>query len=133
MFCENCGNKLGGDHKFCMKCGYSNARGVQIKTPTTGHLDQRWWLRLAKVIYIGLYIPLPFVLFAVWSENSQYCNYGYYPTYSQTCTDTLGEAFWYSLMTLVIWIVVLRAIKIVFLYISLAEKPQWKREFKKFF
>ena len=25
MFCENCGNKLKGGHKFCIKCGHSNA------------------------------------------------------------------------------------------------------------
>lgn len=98
MFCENCGKKLGDDHKFCMECGHSNAQKIQIKAPSAGHLDQKWWLRFAKVIYIGLYIPLPFVLIAVWGENSEYCNYGYYPNYTQTCIDTLGEAFWYSLL-----------------------------------
>lgn len=133
MFCTNCGKQIPEKSSFCTECGYSTEQGVQLKTSPANHLDQKWWLRFAKVIYISLYIPLPFVLFVVWSENSEYCNYGYYPNYNTTCTNTLGEAFWYSLLTLVILVVILRLVKTTFLYISLAQKPQWKKEFKKFF
>ena len=79
-------------------------------------------LRSTLVLVFLLVIPL------VWSENSS--NYDYY---TRSYTDTTGEAFWYSLLTLIIWVVVVRLIKITFLYIALAQKPQWKKEFKKFF
>ncbi len=124
---------MSNNDKFCIKCGHSIGQEDQSKTVSTNHLDQKWWLRLVKVIYIGLYIPLPVVLFLVWSENSEYCFYGYYPNSNLTCIGTLSEAFWYSLLTFVIWVVVLRLAKAAFLYISLAQKPQWKKEFKKFF
>lgn len=130
MFCENCGNKLKEGYKFCTKCGHSNPSEVKDEPVLS---DEKWWSRLAKVIYIGLYLPLPLVLIAVWAENSQSCVSSFYPTYSRTCTDTIGEAFLLTLLTLVAWVVVLRLIKIIFLYIALAQKPQWKREFKKFF
>src|SRR3989344_3956885 len=100
MFCENCGNKLEKGHKFCMKCGHSNLPETRKeKEPVLS--DEKWWSRLAKVIYIGLYLPLPVALIAVWTENSQSCVSSFYPTYSQTCTDTLGEAFLLTLLTLV--------------------------------
>lgn len=131
MFCENCGNKLLEGHKFCMQCGHPNvAVTKQEKPPVLS--GEKWWIRLARVIYIGLYVPLPFVLFWVWVENRDYCNYGNYPNYYTTCTDTFSKAFGYSLLTVVIWVAVLRLAKITFLYISLAQKPQWKKEFKKF-
>lgn len=129
MFCENCGSKLKESHKFCTKCGYSNELETTQKTfSSSDHLDQKWWPRLAKVIYVVLYIPLPFLVALVWSENSSTYNY-----YTQTSADTTGEAFWYSLFTLVIYVVIVRLIKITFLYISFGQKPQWKKEFKKFF
>lgn len=132
MFCENCGNKLKENHKFCTGCGHSNSSELSHKKESI-FSDEKWWHRLAKVIYIGLYLPLPVALIAVWSENSQSCVSSFYPTYSRTCTDTLGEAFLLTLLTLVAWVVVLRLMKIIFLYITLARKPQWKKEFKKFF
>lgn len=127
MFCENCGNKLEKDHKFCTKCGHSNSPELSHKKESALS-DEKWWYRLVKVVYIGSYVPLPFVLIAVLAENSS--SYNYYP---RTYTDTTGEAFLLTLLTLVGWIVVLRLTKIIFLYIALAQKPQWKKEFKKFF
>ena len=79
--------------------------------------DDKWWYRLAKVIYIGLYVILPFLLIIVWDENS------YYPE----------EAFLLALFTFVIYVASARLIKVIFLYIAFAQKPQWKKEFKKFF
>ncbi len=127
MFCENCGNKLKDDHKFCTNCGNSNT--PEIKEEKSQALtDEKWWYRLSKVFYVLLYLPLFLVIPLVWSENSSTYNY-----YTSSYTDTTGEAFWYSLLTLIIWVVVVRLIKITFLYIALAQKPQWKKEFKKFF
>ncbi|MBU4275070.1 zinc ribbon domain-containing protein [Patescibacteria group bacterium] len=129
MFCEKCGNEIKENHKFCTECGHSNSTEATPKVIVTpNHLDQKWWYRLAKVFYVVLYIPLPFLIILVWGENSSSYNY-----YSKTYTDTIGDAFWYSLLTSAIYIVVLRLIKITFLYVSLAQKPHWKKEFKKFF
>lgn len=128
MFCEKCGNKLKEDHKFCTECGHSTGDESVLKTSTSINLDQKWWYRLAKVIYVILYIPLPFLVILTWNENSSSYNY-----FSKTYTDTTGEAFWYSFLTLVVYVIIVRLIKITFLYITLAEKPQWKKEFKKIF
>jgi uncharacterized membrane protein len=127
MFCENCGNKLKEGHKFCTKCGNSNTPETK-EVKSQALTDEKWWYRLSKVFYVLLYLPLLLVIPLVWSENSS--NYDYY---TRSYTDTTGEAFWYSLLTLIIWVVVVRLIKITFLYIALAQKPQWKKEFKKFF
>ena len=129
MFCENCGNKLEEAHKFCVKCGHSNQKEITQKISSrSNHFDQKWWYRLAKVIYIALYIPLPFLIALVWSLNSSTYNFS-----TDSYSDTTGESFWYSLLALVIYIVIARLIKITFLYITFAQKPQWKREFKKLF
>ena len=81
-----------------------------------------------KVAYILSYIPLPFVIGAVWVENSSIYNY-----YTKTYTDSSGEAFVLCIFTLVIYIVSLRLIKLIILYITLSQKPDWKKEFKKLF
>ena len=127
MFCENCGNKLKEGHKFCTKCGHSNvSEAKEEKSPTLS--DDKWWYRLAKVIYVLLYLPLLVVVPLVWSENVPRYN-----SYFEEYYGSYGEAFWYSVLTLVIYVVVVRLIKITFLYISFAKKPIWKKEFKKFF
>lgn len=118
MFCKNCGKKIEESHEFCTKCGHPNT----IKSSDKAFLnqesfDQKWWLRLVKVIYISLYIILLFLIIFIWNENSRYPE----------------EAFGFSLMTFIIYIVVLRLIKVTFFYIAFAEKPQWKKEFKKYF
>lgn len=128
-YCTSCGTQLEESNKFCTKCGYS-AMPISQKE-TTKNLDEKWWHRLVKVAYIILYIPLPFVLLIVWNlNNSSYV--GYYlrqPQYK----DTYGKAFWYSLLALIIYVVVVRLIKITFLYITFGQKVQWKKEFKKLF
>ena len=132
MFCEKCGNKLKENHKFCTECGHSNLDKQESKQTPSNILEQKWWFRLAKVFYIFLYMPLPFVIIGVWSENDPY---SYYSSYSNQYYShgSYSEAFWYSLLTLVVWVVILRLIKITFLYIAFGKKPQWKKEFKKIF
>lgn len=132
MFCEKCGNKLKENYKFCTECGYSNMDKRESRQATSNILEQKWWFRLSKVLYIFFYIPLPFVVIGVWLENYPY---SYYNSYSNKyySSGSYDEAFWYSLLALVVWVVVLRLIKITFLYIVFGKNPQWKKEFKKIF
>jgi hypothetical protein len=124
MFCEHCGTKIEESYKFCTKCGHSTfVVNEKEKKLTT---DEKWWHRLVKVVYITLYVPLPIILVAVWIENSPSYS-SYYGRYS----GSTGEAFWYSLFTLIIYIIAIRLIKIVFLYIVHGRKPEWRKEFKK--
>lgn len=128
MFCTNCGKTVSINSAFCVDCGKPISHEV-VKTSTTVGVGKKWWLRLAIVIYISLYIPLPFVLVGVWTINDPE---SYYDSYFKTYTNygSYGEAFWYSLLTLVIWIVVLRIMKITFLYVVFGKKPKWTSEFK---
>lgn len=123
MYCENCGNKIEENHKFCTKCGQSidsvNVNGISSKQ-IHSTVDEKWWHRLLKVIYIIGYLPLLLIIPLVWNENS--CSY---------CSD--GDSFWYSLLTLVIYITIIRLIKIAVLYASMGRRPVWKSEFKKLF
>lgn len=123
MYCHKCGNEIKGNDRFCIKCGSSVLSEKIIEKPVI--FEDRWYLRLAKVIYIALYIPLPFVLFGIWTLNQPYCYYG-------SC-GLNGEAFWYTLLTFVAWVVILRLVKVAFFYIFIAQKPKWKIEFRKFF
>lgn len=124
MFCENCGNKIQDGYKFCTKCGYST---VPTERKTTKQseisLRDRWWHRLLKILYIVSYLPLLVIIPLVWSENISY----YYSS------SSYGDAFWYSLLTLVIYVVILRLIKLAVIYIVFGRKPEWKKEFKKLF
>lgn len=126
MYCEHCGNKLEQGYKFCTKCGHSTVP-VMVQASTIQHvtlsLNEKWWHRLLKVLYVVLYLPLLVIIPLVWSENS-------YSYYGNGNTD---EAFWYSLLTLIIYIVIARLIKIAVLYVALGRKPEWKKEFKKLF
>jgi hypothetical protein len=131
MYCENCGHKNDESHKYCTKCGYSisftSGRPEAKPTPPLS-FDERWWHRLLKVVYIFLYLQILWIVPVVWSEDSTYYN-SYYSRYE----DTPGEAFWYSVLAIVIFVVVLRLIKLTTLYIFLAQKPEWNKEFWKLF
>ena len=126
MYCEHCGNKLDQKHKFCTKCGHS-VFTLQTKTDITSQsalsLNDKWWHRLLEVLYVVSYLPLLIIIPVVWSENR----------YSHYSGETIGEALWYSLLTLVIYMVIVRLIKIAVLYVALGRKPEWKKEFKKLF
>lgn len=121
MFCKKCGNEIKTDDKFCAKCG--------TPAPT---LNDKWWHRLLKVFYIIAYLPLLVIIPTVWSSNKPYSYYSYYS--NQTISyGSYAEAFWYSLLTLAIYLIVLRLIKIVILYVAFGYKPEWKKQFKKLF
>jgi hypothetical protein len=93
---------------------------ADIGSLKNSNFDQKWWFRFAKLIYIGLYIALPFLLVAVWNENSGY--YGY----------TKG-AFRDIFLIFVTYFLSIRLVKIIFFYIAFGSRPQLKKEFKKFF
>lgn len=128
-FCHKCGKKLEEAEKYCAECGTV----VLVEKPAKNNFakknaDEQWWLRLAKVIYVILYLPLLAVIPIVWSINALSCNY-----YGTSCSGSYMAAFWYSLLALVIYVVIVRLIKIAFLYIALGQKPKWEKEFTKAF
>jgi len=47
--------------------------------------------------------------------------------------DTYGMAFWYSILALMIYVAIIRLIKVAVLYITIGRKPEWKKEFRKLF
>lgn len=129
MFCENCGNKIEKDHKFCIKCGYATSpiyTDAKIETKNIIKND-RWWYRLLKVIYVFLYLQILWVIPVVWSSYSS--SYNYYSGYE----DTQGSAFWHSILAIIIFVTVLRLIKLSVTYIILGQKPIWHEEIKKLF
>ena len=134
MFCENCGNKIDNSHKFCTKCG--NSTTVEVKNDSAMQqkpvlLNDKWWQRFLKVIYIFLCLQIFWIVPVVWiSNDSRYT--GYYLGQSQY-EDTYGLAFWYSLLAIAIFLVITRLIKITVLYVAMGRKPEWKREFKKLY
>ena len=128
-FCHKCGKKLGETETYCAECGTAVVVEKPVSdTPNKKNADERWWLRLAKVIYVILYLPLLAVIPIVWSINAPSCNY-----YGTNCSGSYMAAFWYSLLALAIYVVVARLIKIAFLYIALGQKPEWEKEFTKIF
>jgi len=132
MFCKNCGNKLEKGHQFCTECGHPSVFDMsknEVITHTAINND-RWWHRLLKVAYIFLYIQIIWIVPVVWNLNSSSSSYVLGKYHYE---DTYGEAFWYSLLTIIIFITIVRLIKLAVLYVALAQKPQWKKEFKKFF
>lgn len=131
MFCEHCGNNIIGSHKFCTKCGQSVSQEVPTKSSSGVNLDQRWWHRMLKVLYIFLYLQILWIVPVVWSSNSSSYT-GYYGG-QYRYEDTYSVAFWYSVLAIVIFVTVLRLIKLTVLYIMLGQKPAWKKEFKKLF
>ncbi len=122
MYCENCGNKILEGHKFCTKCGYSFVHEVHTNQQVQQSvvLNENWWHRLLKILYIIGYIPLLIIIPIVWSENS--CYY---------CSN--GDSFWYSVLTFIIYILILRLIKLAVIYVVFGRNPEWKKEFKKLF
>lgn len=130
MFCTNCGASVNETDQFCTKCGRANSLNPESaqQISSTRHSDERWWHRLVKIIYILLYIPLPLVIYGAWIVNSQ--DYDYL---TRSVVDTSGKAFGYMLLTLVIYLTIVRLIKVAFLYVTLGQKPDWRKEFKKFF
>src|SRR3989344_253664 len=122
MFCSNCGANINGHDHFCTQCGnkndlYQSETLVQQKGLSTEEFGERWWHRLARVFYIAIHLPLLLIVPLVWIENSSsYVIRGVYE-------DTPALATWYAFLTLIIYLVVLRLIRITLSYITKAEKP----------
>lgn len=128
MFCTHCGNSINKNDLFCTKCGnlmMSKQEEAIVKNPKD-NLDENWWVRLLKVLYIILHLPLLIIIPIVWSSNTESCYY-------YICSGSTSEAFWYSLLTLIIYILIVRLIKLATMYVAIGRKPNWKKEFKKFF
>ena len=129
MYCENCGNEYSPEENFCIKCGSplgaasleSTVKPVNEMPEAKKKKDERWYHRLGVVAYVIAHLPLLIVLPIVWSENDTSYN-----SYSRSYTDTSGEAFWYCLLTLVIWVLVLRLIKMALKYVVRGTKPKFK-------
>jgi len=135
MFCEKCGNEILVSNAFCIKCGHHviplKSGEVQPVLKVKSHIsDDVWWQRLLKVLYVLMYVPLLLIIPSTWMINYSECNYNY-----GTCNYvyTPGQAFWYCFLTLLLYVVVVRLIKIAVLYVAMGQKPKWKKEFKKFF
>jgi polyferredoxin len=127
MYCENCGHKLDSLDKFCTKCG-EHIQSVTKAHSTAAISDEKWWYRLLKVAYILLYLPLPIALLIAWSINASTYDY-----YTNTYQDTSGQALWYCFLTLLVYMAIVRLIKLATLYVAMGKKPEWKKEFVKLF
>lgn len=129
-FCHKCGKKLEDTERYCAECGTSVVIEKPIKdTSAQKNVNEKWWFRFAKVVYIILYLPLLAVIPIVWSINSsEYVGYG---INGSVYNDTPAKAFLYSLLALAIYVVIARLIKITFLYITFGQKPEWQKEFSK--
>ena len=130
MYCTNCGNKILDGYKFCSKCGIDADSSYQKNKSESliTKYHNTWIYRFLKVIYIALYIPLPFILIGVWSINSSTYDYYYH-----TRIDTTSEALWYTVLTLIIYVVIIRLVKIAVKYVAVGQKPNWYKELRKFF
>jgi len=128
MFCEKCGNQLKESDKFCTECGFTidgrkDADTNAEVSEVSGHKEaksERWWHRLGIVVYIFAHLPLLLIVPLVWSENASRYSY-----YSKTYVGSDAAAFWYSILTIAIWLLVLRLIKIALRYVVSGKKPQF--------
>jgi len=133
MYCHKCGNEIKGNDKFCTKCGQTVVvaeKTVREEHHTSPVTNDKWWQRLLKVVYIFLWLQILWIVPVVWSVNST--DYSYYGG-QYHYTDTYGSAFWYSVLAIIIFVVIIRLLKITVLYIALGRKPEWKKQFKKLF
>lgn len=125
MNCTNCGDKTKEDASYCTSCG---GETKEMKEGDTNLSEDKWWYRVLKVVYIALYLPLLSIVPGVWYDTTPY--------YSSSAGEYIGsyaEAFLYSLITLLVYLAVVRLIKITVLYIISGDKPEWKKEFTKLY
>jgi hypothetical protein len=72
MYCENCGNKIDKNDKFCDSCGYkvgNIAHSFLSKKNSSDELEKKAWYRAVKVIYIGLLALVIFIILFVSFET----------------------------------------------------------------
>ena len=134
MFCLNCGKKISEKDGFCTGCGekIQNAT-TTIKQRGQEDLEHKTWYRFLKVIYVVLYLPLPFLLWLVYENTGKEWVYSTGRLYSGYYVHHPEEAIIPILITLLVYLIIARLVKIAFLYIFTGSKPQWKREFKRLF
>jgi ABC-type uncharacterized transport system fused permease/ATPase subunit len=118
MFCVTCGNELDEVEKFCTECGNTTTPEESVTEIVS---EERWWHRLGIVIYITVHLPLLIIVPLVWSSNAEY-----YSSYSNTYRGSDGDAFWYSVLTIIIYIGVIRLMKMAVKYITKGIKPKWR-------
>lgn len=136
MFCTNCGTKVDAGISFCTACGKAISPEGNHSQSTTSYqtitqpksVNERWWHRLGRVIYYGMHLNLLWMIPLTWSENTPY-----YSSYSKTYSGSYGEAFWYTLLVFVIYVGILRVIKIATVYVTKGERVNWHKEFTSFF
>jgi|GEM_PF-1613913 hypothetical protein len=129
MYCENCGNEYSPEENFCIKCGNALEEAGSNNAPVSvsempdfnKKQDERWYHRFGIVVYVLAHLPLLIVVPIVWSENARE-----YSTYYKSYRGSDSEAFWYCFLTIIIWIGVLRLIKIATRYIIGGTKPKFK-------
>jgi hypothetical protein len=92
------------------------------------NLEQKGWFRIAKVVYIFLYLFFAAVLVGAGIEN-----FYEYSVDGDDIIYTPGLAFLNVLVALIVGFISIKAIKITFLYIVLAQKPHWKKELTRMF
>lgn len=132
MFCSYCGQSQPDNHAFCTKCG---KQILKHESPRSIEFDsiKNLGLRISKVIYILLYLPLPLILWAVWT--STYYTYSYISIYDDVGTkvESPEKALLYTACTLLIYLILVRLIKLAFLYIFFGYKINWRNEVKKIY
>jgi len=122
MFCEKCGNKYTEGENFCIKCGGAlDGSATPVSRVPETKKDERWWHRLANVVYVAAHLPLLLVVPLVWSENARR-----YSSYYKEYRGSDGEALWYCILTIVIWLAVLRLIKMSVRYVAGGVRPVYK-------
>lgn len=81
--------------------------------------EKKWWFRFAKVVYIFLYSF--FLIVLVGGVTANFYEYS-------ISESTLKSAMAEVLVIGIFGFVLVKTMKIAFLYISLAQKPHWKEE-----
>lgn len=143
IFCNQCGSENIIEDNFCVQCGsgldkeiftHNQVSNIQkeerIKNINPSIIKEEWWYRLLRVLYFVLYLPIFIIVPLVWMDNEPYCYNSYY---YDNCVNQNGESFWYSLLTLIIYIFIIRLIKLSIKYIISGKEIKWREEFRRFY
>ena len=132
MYCHKCGNNMKMHDQFCDRCGQPAVTSSEERSETdTSTSSDKWWQRLAKVVYIFLWLQILWIVPTVWMANNDKYEGYYGGQFHYTNTD--GKAFWYSVLSVVLFLISIRLLKITLQYIFLGKKPLWRKQFKQLF
>ena len=98
----------------------------EAQAKNNSDLEQKWWFRIAKVVYIFLYLFLAIGVIASGIDN-----FYSYDTSIKSNVYTPGNALTNVLIVIAVGLILIKAIKVIFFYIFLAQKPNWKKELSK--